>query len=197
MRYPFGHKQRSTEQILAAAAALFRRRGYVATGVDRVMGSVKLTAGSFYTHFRSKKDLLAHALDAAFEQSRKNWPEELERLHGRSWLHELASFYLSAGHRDTAECGCPMPSLTPEIHRVGGKAQAVFQRRLQGLVGEIAKQFETGSPAKGRKSAIASIALCVGGVQLARVVMDEKLSNEILEACREAVIEMCSADSKP
>ena len=57
MRYPTGYKQQTNERILRAAGRLFRKQGYAATGVDAVMKSADLTAGAFYSHFRSKEDL--------------------------------------------------------------------------------------------------------------------------------------------
>jgi TetR/AcrR family transcriptional repressor of nem operon len=80
MRYPLDHKRQTRERILGAAAALFRRRGYAATGVDAVMASAHLTAGAFYSHFRSKQVLLAKALDTAFRQSRRDWQNRAQRL---------------------------------------------------------------------------------------------------------------------
>ena len=189
MRYRPGHKLRSTLRIRQAAAALFRKRGFAATGVDAVMAAVKLTAGSFYTHFRSKQDLLAQALDEAFEQSRGHWPLQLKDLRGQSFVRELASFYLSPAHRDARGSGCPMPALAPEIDRIGGVPRAVFEKHLRGLIATVAERLESNDP----RRAIAAIALCVGGLQLARAAKDPALSNDILQASREAAADICTA----
>src|SRR5215831_14851129 len=117
MRYPPDHKRRTGERIRAAAAALFRKRGYAATGVDAVMASANLTAGAFYAHFPSKESLLAAALDAAFCQSGSHWPARLGGLRGRAWMRAFASFFLSREHRDAPEGGCPMPALAAEVGR--------------------------------------------------------------------------------
>lgn len=154
------------------------------------MAAVDLTAGSFYTHFRSKEELLARALDAAFEESRENWPKQLESLRGRSWVRKFASFYLSPGHRDAPEKGCPMPALAPEIHRAGAEARGVFEQRLLGLIAAVEEQLDASS--QDRRRAISAIALCVGGLQLARAVKDSSLSNDILGACRKAVVDVCA-----
>jgi len=185
MRYPPDHKKQTLGRIVQTAAGLFRARGYSATGVDLLMASANLTAGGFYSHFRSKENLLAEALDAAFRQSQDNWPPELRELRGKEWVHEFVSFYLSSGHRDAPEEGCPMPSLTPEIRRVDGIPRSVFERHLRGLI-ETVKQHMA---PRNRYGAISAIALCVGGLMLARTVQDPALSEEILRACREAVIE--------
>ncbi|HXZ32438.1 MAG TPA: TetR/AcrR family transcriptional regulator [Terriglobales bacterium] len=191
MRYPIHHKQLTRERILKAAAAMFRRHGYAASGVDAVMASAKLTAGAFYAHFRSKQVLLAKALDAAFRQSREDWPEELKSLRGRGWVRQFAFFYLSEGHRDAANRGCPMPSLTAEIGRSGEATRKVFEQHLRGLVDTVAQQVNATAP--DRAHAISAIALSVGGLMLARTVKDRAFSNEILAACRSALTEEYAA----
>lgn len=151
------------------------------------MASSDLTAGAFYAHFRSKEHLLAEALDAAFRQSRSHWSELLKGLRGGPWVREFASFYLSRGHRDAPDRGCPMPVLAPEIRRTRGAARAVFERHLRGLIDTVGKQVDAASPDRDR--AISAIALCVGGLMLARAVRDSAFSDEILNACRDAVVE--------
>jgi TetR/AcrR family transcriptional regulator, transcriptional repressor for nem operon len=194
MRYPNDHKRRSRERILGAAAALFRRHGYAATGVDAVMASAHLTAGAFYSHFRSKQVLLAKALDAAFRQSRADWQQKLRALRGRQWVHGFAAFYLSGGHRDAPDLGCPMPALTAEVSRSGGTARAVYEQHLRDVVDTVAQQCNPAAPDRDR--AISSIALSVGGLMLARAVKDRRFSEEILRACREAVVQGCHAEEE-
>jgi len=187
MRYPPAHKQQSSQRILQAAARLFRRQGYSATGVDAVMASAELTAGAFYAHFRSKESLLAQALNTAFRESRQDWPEAIKDLRGRRWVREFASFYLSSGHRDAPDCGCPMPALAPEIGRIGGESRVVFEQHLRELLKII--RTKIGSTVSERR-AISAVAQCVGGLVLSRAVANPAFSEEILGACRAAVVEV-------
>src|SRR5271169_2538999 len=131
MRYPAGHKQETNQRILRAAGRLFRRQGYAATGVDAVMTSAGLTAGAFYSHFRSKEDLLAETLDAVFREAMNDRPKRLSRLRGREWIRTFTKFYLSKKHRDTPDRGCPVAALAGEIGRIGGKSRAVMKNHLQ------------------------------------------------------------------
>jgi TetR/AcrR family transcriptional regulator, transcriptional repressor for nem operon len=185
MRYVAGHKDQTSKRILRAAGKLFRKKGYAATGIDAVMASADLTAGAFYAHFRSKEDLLAKTLDEVFVAGKNDRPAELNELRGRAWLRAFASFYLSDQHCKAAGRGCPMPSLAAEVARIGGKPRAVFGQHLQRVVDGIARQFDETDP--DRQRAIATMAICVGGVTLARAVNDG-LAKEILAACRDAVI---------
>jgi TetR/AcrR family transcriptional repressor of nem operon len=186
MRYPAGHKQRTRDRVIQAASALFRRRGYAATGVDAVMARANLTAGGFYSHFHSKEDLLAEALDGAFRQSRTDWPEPLMQLRGEQWVRAFVSFYLSQEHRDASGPGCPMPSLAPEVSRCAKAPREVFEKHLRELIATVAQRVDPATCK--REQAIAAIASSVGGLMLSRAVDDGEFSEEILRACREAVL---------
>ena len=194
MRYPRDQKRKTRDRIVESAAALFRGRGYAATGVDAVMASAQLTAGAFYSHFSSKGALLAKALDAAFRQSRRDWPDQLRTLRGRQWVREFASFYLSEAHRDAADFGCPMPSLTPEICRGDATVRTVFERHLRDLADTVAWHVDSAVPDRDR--AISAIAVSVGGLMLSRAVKDRGFAEEILGACRAAVVEACLASER-
>jgi TetR/AcrR family transcriptional repressor of nem operon len=187
MRYPAGHKHETNERILRVAGKLFRRQGYAATGVDTVMASAGLTAGAFYSHFGSKEDLLAEALDTVFREARNDRPKRLSRLQGREWIRAFAAFYLSKKHRDMPDRGCPVAALAGEIGRIGGKSRSVMERNLQRMFDTVGRQFDAALP--DRRRAITTVSLCLGGLMLARAVNGSHLSDEILRTCREAVIE--------
>ena len=186
MRYAPGHKQRTNDKILRTAGRLFRRQGYAATGVDAVMSSADLTAGAFYSHFRSKEDLLAEALDKVFCEVRTDRPKRLSQLKGREWIRAFAAFYLSKKHRDAADRGCPVAALAGEIARLGGKSRAVMEHHLRRMFSTVAQQLDPASPDQSR--AVTVVATCLGGLMLARAVNDGNLSDEILKACRDSVI---------
>ena len=56
-------------RIVAAAARLFREKGFDGVGVDAIMDEVGLTHGGFYRHFRSKDDLEAEAVECGLVAS--------------------------------------------------------------------------------------------------------------------------------
>jgi TetR/AcrR family transcriptional regulator, transcriptional repressor for nem operon len=183
VRYPPGHREQSRARILRAAAELFRSQGIAATGVDRVMARAGLTAGGFYAHFRSKERLVADAVDAAAEASRKRWYGRFDDLRGRAWASALLDTYLSQEHRDDRARGCLLPSLGGEVPRAGRAARLGFERRLAGLFEFAALRVNGALPAK-RAEIVAALALCVGGVLLARAVVTPALSREILASAR-------------
>src|SRR5208337_3926131 len=92
MRYPAGHRERTRAKILRAACRVFRRQGYHAAGVDKVMEEAGLTAGGFYAHFASKEALLAEALAPAAAGALRDEP--IEHLTGRAWAEAFVERYL-------------------------------------------------------------------------------------------------------
>ena len=61
------------------------------------------------------------------------------------------------------------------------------KQQLEALVAEFCRGLRSPSPRDPR--ALASVALCVGGLVLARAVAEEGLAEQILAAAREGVAE--------
>src|SRR5580700_8650326 len=99
MRYSLGHKEQTRAKILQAAGKVFRREGYHAAGVDKVMEEAGLTAGGFYAHFGSKEALLAEALAPAAAEAGVPRDKDLEGITGRAWAEAFVERYLSPSHR--------------------------------------------------------------------------------------------------
>jgi AcrR family transcriptional regulator len=54
-------------QLLGAALALFAEKGYEATSVDAITARAGVAVGSFYQHFRNKRQLLLVLMDQLLE----------------------------------------------------------------------------------------------------------------------------------
>jgi len=182
MRYTPDHKEKTRDRILESAAKVFRRQGYHATGVDKVMEDAGLTAGGFYAHFPSKDALLADALEHSAVTIAGRLECGLEDVSDREWLQAVVDRYLADSNRQHPELGCPIPSLAPEVARAGLAPRKAFERLVRGLIARIAEHLP---PEESEKRAIAIAALCVGGMTLARAVHDPGFAGRILESCRE------------
>jgi TetR/AcrR family transcriptional regulator, cholesterol catabolism regulator len=55
------------EEIIAVASATFARRGYTNTSMRDIADSLELLAGSLYSHFRSKSEILRLILEPLLE----------------------------------------------------------------------------------------------------------------------------------
>jgi TetR/AcrR family transcriptional repressor of nem operon len=174
-------KAETRRRILAAASRLFRSQGFAATGVDAVMAEAGLTAGGFYSHFKSKNDLLGECLKAAFEDSRGRLTKGLEGDPKRKARGMLAR-YLSTQHRDEAESGCPLVGIAAELGRHAKHTSKVTAAYLTRLISSLE---ELGYP---RRAAIAAVSSAVGALLLARLVRGESISDEILSAVKDTEI---------
>ncbi|WP_105968461.1 ScbR family autoregulator-binding transcription factor [Streptomyces geranii] len=65
--------------ILAAAALLFERHGYVGTSISDVARTSGYTSGAIYFHFGNKEGLAQSVLDAYFGE----WPRLVEKWRSR------------------------------------------------------------------------------------------------------------------
>jgi TetR/AcrR family transcriptional repressor of nem operon len=197
MRYGPEQKEQTRRKILESAARLFRRDGYQASGVDKVMAGAGLTAGGFYAHFRSKQDLLAESLTQAGSEMTARSESQFAGLKGREWVDAFLDYYLGDAHRSQLEEGCPLVALVSEIARADGPVKATFE----GILLQLRKAFEANASGNGLGSsaerALAAIALCVGGLGLARSVQDPALASEILEACRVQASRMLTDGRRP
>lgn len=165
--------------IVAAAGRLFRRGGFERVGVAEITREAGLTHGAFYGHFASKDALAAEAVAAAFDESR----HRLDTVAPADWVRG----YLSRGHRDAPESGCPIPALATDAIRADEAVRSVFVDGVEELTNALAERLEGTAEADRRRRAEALLALMVGGLTLARALAasDRERSDRLLVDLRE------------
>ncbi len=135
-------------RLKTAGLALFGEKGYENTSIDEIARRAKLAVGSFYQHFRSKRQLLLALMDELLEklsqldfqpQGVTDVRASLRALLSRAFSHDLR--YLGA-YRAWQEAALSDPELVKkqqEIHKwTTGRVIRVFQF-LQGLPGALRK----------------------------------------------------------
>lgn len=175
--------RRNREQILAAAARLFRERGFDGVSVSEVMQAAGLTHGAFYGHFDSKEALMHEAL--AYEPTAA--PSGGRKQAAAQSAAEFADSYLSTRHRDDPGGGCSVAGLGAEAARGSAELRATLTETVRGAIERFSAASPGTSAAQRRRAAIASYAAMVGAIVIARVVDDEKLSREILSTTRKSI----------
>src|SRR5215475_8509822 len=186
MRYSPEHKEASRERIVQAAAHLFRKHGYHATGIDQVVEAAGLTPGGFYKHFPSKGGLLAAALERAASASFRLRNTGLEHLRGERWLRSFVASYLSLDHaRDVAE-GCPIAALAPELTKGSAEERRALDAAVTTTVAAISDRL--GGSTTDQRRAWGVLASCVGTLSVARAVREPKLARRLLEEGRERAV---------
>lgn len=169
---------------------MFRARGYDGVGVDAIMNEAGLTAGGFYAHFDSKETLFAEAIETALAEGRAARARQSSQPAGMDPLQALIKSYLSRAHRDQIATGCPLPSLTPDVARSGEATRESYEQQFLRYLTAIESMLPEDAEHK-RETALAVAAQCIGGLMIARAVKDEKLSDQILKASRQAATKIC------
>src|SRR5436189_3690589 len=129
MRYDPQHKSQTRDRIVRNAARKLRAEGLSGSGVASVMKASGLTVGGFYKHFRSKDELLADAIAQGFAESSEKIHSSLQSVPREDRWKELVRLYLSTGHCDRPDTGCPIAALAPEIART----KLRVRKRISGL----------------------------------------------------------------
>jgi TetR/AcrR family transcriptional repressor of nem operon len=174
------------ERIIAAAAQLFRERGFEGIGVADLMKEAGLTHGGFYGHFSSKDHLIAEASARALTSSLALLSNVAERASGDP-LSALAGAYLTSRHRDNPGAGCLLAALGPDVSRQGPAVRRAVTDHIRSAVELLTKLVSGKSRAARRQKAISTYATLVGAMVMARAVDDRELSQEILDAGRASV----------
>jgi TetR/AcrR family transcriptional regulator, transcriptional repressor for nem operon len=162
-------KRRTHDRIIASAGRIARKNGLAAASVSRVMHGAGLTIGGFYAHFRSKRAMDAEVVQATVGVSSPPW--SVER-------------YLTAAHRDDPGHGCAFPAMLSEIARADEPTRLAMARAIDARARELARANPGKRGASARERAFATLALCVGGLAIARATRGHPASDEVLAACR-------------
>ncbi|HEY4199892.1 MAG TPA: TetR family transcriptional regulator [Devosiaceae bacterium] len=173
------------QEIIAAAARLFREQGLSGTTVPEVMQAANLTHGGFYGHFASKNALAAAACTDAFAQVRELI--DMATAHHpkapAAAFEALAATYLSADHRDHPGTGCAAAALVGDIAREpeDSLVRSAYSDSIERIIERLA-QPDIGT--QDRATAIAAYSTLIGTLLLSRATAGTPLSEEILAAGR-------------
>ena len=177
-------KAATHRRIVSSASRLMRRGGLAWASVADVMRGAGLTVGGFYAHFRSKRAMDREVLEQAFADVRQRSNARLAGERGVAWLERYVGHYLAAAHRDTPATGCPAPAVVADLTHADAALRRAFGTIVEGWSRRIVAHAPATRHASERQRALATIALCIGGVTLSRSLRGQPLSDEILKACR-------------
>ena len=177
MRYSQDHKAQTHQRIIKEASARFRRDGIGATGLQPLMKALGLTHGGFYSHFKSKDELVEKALQAAGEQCDVTCAQLFAQVHP---LEAFIDTYLSEWHQTSPDEGCPLPTMSSELGLRGQPSptsDVVLNARLEQIQGTL----------EGEDAADQSIFIMsalVGALLLSRSVESPELAQRVLDITR-------------
>ena len=177
------------QQILAAAARLFRENGIAATGVDMITHRAGLTHGGLYSQFSSKDAVAAAAILVASTNSARRLRRPAERQPAQQGLRRVVRQYLSTSHRDERGRGCVLAALGTDIPRQPRAVREAFTMAVKGAFDLMAGWMPDRTAASRQQKAVAAFSAMVGALILARAVSDEALSQQILAISAKSVVD--------
>lgn len=186
-----GHERR--EDIVRQAAELFREKGYGGVGVKEILKAAGVSRGSFYFHFKSKRDLCAAVVryyydlvPTVFEQlfGEDDWAKWITRLvmrwtgtreESRMMAAPFACLALAFAHSE--------PHLLKDIAVVMGEVEGRFAKALE----------RYGYPAALSRRRAATVMACMQGHLLRLAMHKDPLC---IEQCLRDVVRLGELPSR-
>jgi AcrR family transcriptional regulator len=148
------------------------------------MEGANLTHGGFYSYFKSKSDLYSEVLGCFFTDP--NWKNCWKGVHvdlsSTDVGTQVVRAYLSLQHFENVENSCPMAALPSYVARSSKNVKRAFETVFKAMVSVLERSLvDKKGLSHSRAQAIA--ALCVGGMVVARSVVDRGVADELRDAC--------------
>ena len=184
MSYAPYHKQQTRKKIVRSAARLFNRRGFTEVTIGEIMTLAGLTHGGFYRHFNSKEELYAETVRHFLQ---KEAPERWQmRPAGackpdQPFAKAVVDAYLSRDHLEDVDGSCPLIGLSSDVAHSSEAVKAAYREVAESMI-QVFKANLKGRAA--REQAMVLVALCVGGMVLARALDDQVLAHDFLGTAR-------------
>jgi TetR/AcrR family transcriptional repressor of nem operon len=184
MPYSRHHKEQTRRRIVGAAAQLFNRKGFEAVTIGEIMTQAGLTHGGFYRHFRGKDQLYAEAVRHFLRQeARPRWQKGPKdgRRPDQPLARLVLDAYLSRDHMEDIGGSCPLIALSSDVARASDTVKAAYREVAEAMVHVFRAQLKGRA---ARENAMVLVALCIGGMVVARALDDKDLGNEFLDLSR-------------
>ncbi len=187
MPYTSQHKEKSRQRILASAYKLFNAKGYDNVSINEIMNDAGMTRGAFYAHFESKGQLYHDSIVFAAQHSDMT-REKPDGLDAKSWINEMLRKYLNRKNL-ASFCSCPLASLASDVVVREAQVRKAYTRSFKELNDMIARYAEAVSRA-GNETVLATSAMVVGGLAIARALDDTDLAERLLKSCQDKALSL-------
>src|SRR5260370_31849042 len=184
MPYPADHRAEVKGRIVSSARRLFNKQGFDNVSLDQIMAGAGLTRGGFYSYFESKSDIYAEVLGCFFTDPdwKSCWDGVQVDLSSKEVGPQVVRAYLSRQHFEDVENSCPMVALPTDVARSGVSAKRAFETVFKAMVSVLERSLiEKGDLRRTTAQSIA--ALSIGGMVVARTMVDRALADELRSAC--------------
>ena len=179
------------KKIIDSARRLFNRRGFEDVSIAEIMKGAGLTHGGFYKYFKSKSDLYAEVMDCFF--TNPEWKNCWEGVHvdlsATDVGGQVVSSYLSRQHYEDVENSCPMVALPTDVAHSGVASRRAFETVFRAMVSVLERSL-LDKRRDGRATAQVIAALSIGGMVVARTLVDRTHADELRSSCLAAAPEL-------
>jgi len=191
MPYPAGHRANVKKNMINIARKLFNRHGFENVSVNQIMAGAGLTHGGFYSYFESKSDLYSEVLQCFFTDPEwKNcWEGVRVDLSSTDVGSQIVRAYLSRQHFEDVENSCPMVALPTDVARSGVSAKRAFETVFKAMVGVLERSLAQNGRRR-RTTAQGIAALSIGGMVVARTMIDRALADQLRAACISVALDL-------
>lgn len=191
MPYTAAHRSRMKKNIVDSARRLFNRHGFENVSIGQIMAGAGLTHGGFYSYFESKSDLYAEVMNCFFTDP--EWKNCWEGVHvdlsSTDVGAQVVRAYLSRQHYEDVENSCPMVALPTDVARSGVAARRAFETVFRAMVSVLERSM-TNKNGASRGTAQAIAALSIGGMVVARTLVDRSHADQLRAACLQAALQL-------
>ncbi len=181
--------QKTKQLILKRANQLFSEKGFDATGVDDIVGSLNLTSGVFYNYFVSKDELLKNVVDIKIQGTKELLLVTEAKQSAIQWVLKVLKIYLSVEHRDLIHQSCPVTTLSQELIKLNLHQSTGLSEYIKDFAEILNRRLLMINAAnEGKANAIMS--LCIGALILSRIETENEKSAKILNDAYQAAIKL-------
>jgi TetR/AcrR family transcriptional regulator, transcriptional repressor for nem operon len=191
MPYAAGHRANVRSKIIESARRLFNQDGFDNVSLAQIMAGANLTHGGFYSYFKSKSDLYTEVLGCFFTDPewKSCWEGVNVDLSSADVGPQVVRAYLSRQHFEDVENSCPMVALPTDVSRSNEGAKRAFEAVFQAMV-SVLERSSVGNGRPRRMTAQGIAALCVGGMVVARAVVNRTVADELRDACMAVALKL-------
>ncbi|HVZ35538.1 MAG TPA: TetR/AcrR family transcriptional regulator [Polyangiaceae bacterium] len=169
--------ERTREQVIEQAAALFNQHGYHGASISDIMHATGLKKGGIYRHFSSKEELAIAAFRLATERMADRFREALADKHGAlEQVRAIMSVFERMPHDPPVPGGCPMLNVTvdaddgnPELLAEARQVMNGLKRRLRAILRDGRERGELAAKLDVDAATHVIIAQLEGAVMLCRL----------------------------
>lgn len=181
-------KRASRRAIVRSASRHLRRHGPARASLKAITADAGLTVGGLYNHFGSKAELLASGFRQGALERRGLIARALRGKRGFERLAAWLATYLTAKHRDNVIDGCLIAATLGDVSRGQVELQDVVAEEIEVSLDAIARWIAPQDPQTEFATAVRTMAMAIGTLQLARATARKpELSDAILAAGKQGV----------